>query len=173
MKLLIKYIIENNIDLRINNKLDNGNTPILQSIIFDDIEMVKLLMNYVKTNAIVLSINKENENEDFPLLNATKNNNTEMVKLLIIYAKENNILLDINKKTLRYLCIVFVYALFYDNIEIVKLLLEYSKENRILFNINKSYYTIDMNNEYHFLINYCIEKNSIEMVILFKYGCRK
>jgi len=124
--------------IKINNKTETENYPLLNAISLDNIEIVKLLMNYASINNIVLELNEKDIY--FPLLEAINNNNIEMVILLMEYATEHNIILKINEKDKEgWSPLLISNADNVDNAEIIKLLMKYANQNNIILEINEKF----------------------------------
>jgi len=98
LKELMDYSQKNNILLNINEKDDNGNTPLLLSVNKNNVEMTKLLVDYANTNNIILEVNEKNDIGHYPLVCSIVKNNVEITKLVIDYAIYNNIILKIDEK---------------------------------------------------------------------------
>ncbi|ORX80483.1 ankyrin [Anaeromyces robustus] len=153
VSLLIDYAKENHMTLKLNEKFENNDYPLLQAVKNNNVELVKLLMNYARENNFILEINDKNLDNHYPLSCATTINNIEIVKLLIDYAKENNIVLNTNLN---------LGALDTGNINIVKELIAYTKNDKKAI---KSFY----NGNYPLIC--AIKNDDIETVKnLLKYG---
>eukprot|EP00833_Pecoramyces_ruminatium_P006220 jgi/Orpsp1_1/1180252/evm.model.c7180000072662.2 len=127
VKLLIKYakrvfsnqklnnIIPNNYFLlHINEKNENGETPLSLAICNNNIEIIKLLMNYSNSHNITLNLEGDKYS---PFQMALLKNNEEIVELLIDYAYKASIHLTLDEKKLK------------DNIDLIKTVNDYDDDD--------------------------------------------
>jgi len=68
VKLLIDYVDNHNIILKINEKIINGFTAIMSAIENNNTEIVKFLVDYSNEHNIMLNINDKYEDGRSPLL---------------------------------------------------------------------------------------------------------
>jgi len=81
---------KNKIILKLNEKDNDGQYPLLIVSLHSNLKIFKLLINYVNDNNITLELNEKYKNV-YPLLLAVAYYNIKMVQLLINYANKNNI----------------------------------------------------------------------------------
>ncbi|ORX53697.1 hypothetical protein BCR32DRAFT_288103 [Anaeromyces robustus] len=144
IRLLMDYADKNNFILRINDKNENGDYPILSiSMSYSD--------GYYIGNINSKNFYEDNSNETFcyPLLYSIGDNETETVKLIFDHANKNNIILDINNNgTIWYIFIninekgkdnqsLLLFTINTNNTELVKLLIDYADKMKIILEINE------------------------------------
>lgn len=64
------------------NQNVKGNYPLLNSIAYNNTDMVQLLIEYAKGNKIKLEINERNKDKNYPILLAIYSNNIVIVKII-------------------------------------------------------------------------------------------
>ncbi len=84
--------------MKLNEKDECGDYPLLWAINKNNIEMVQLLMKYANQHQIILKLNEKKINGNYPILNAISNKNIEIVQLLIEYALQYQIILEYDEK---------------------------------------------------------------------------
>eukprot|EP00833_Pecoramyces_ruminatium_P018486 jgi/Orpsp1_1/1192518/evm.model.d7180000093936.1 len=128
------------VNLKINDKNNDGIYAFLNAMLNNNIEIAKLLIEYVEKNDIILNINKQNVKKDYPVDLAIRHNNIEMIKLLIEYSNNNNnnIPLDIAQKNVDGNFPIISALDKNVDIEILKLLVEYAKNKQIILYIDEN-----------------------------------
>ncbi|KAG4081719.1 hypothetical protein H8356DRAFT_1756840, partial [Neocallimastix lanati (nom. inval.)] len=101
--------------------------------------MVKLLIEYANNNKIILELNEKNEDGFIPIFGAIQNNNIEMFNVLVEYSKENGIKLRIDENDIE---------------KIISIKYSDCKLNNIS----------EINSKFIKLINFCKNKNIIEVI---------
>jgi len=149
--------------IRINDKNEEGNYPLLCAIDRNKNEMVDLILKYALTHHVDLEINAKNNKGHYPLLGAMYRNES-IVKLLLSYATTKNITVELNEKDENGNYPLLV-ALDRNNSEVVKLLMDYASANHITLNIN------DTNSEGDYPLLMAVERNNMEKVkLLMEYA---
>ena len=83
--------------MKLNDKSENGDYPLLWACYNENIEMINLLIDYANKNNIILKLNGKQNKENYPFHWACWNNNIEIIFLLIDYANKNNLILEFNE----------------------------------------------------------------------------
>jgi len=137
VKLIIAYANKNNMILKINEVVNNNNSPLLWCIINSNLGMAELIINYANSNRIILKINEIDIDENYPFLLCIIKNNIDMAQLIINYSIENNIKLNINEKN-KFNYNPLLCSINSNNIELVKLIIDYANKTNIKLNIEEN-----------------------------------
>jgi len=146
----------NKIILEINEKNEIGLYPFINSIINENIEIVKLLIDYANRNKIILNLNEKNNFGSTPITEIMYHNNLEMFKILMKYSVEKGIKLIIDENVVEKKFSEKIYDINYHlkNIteidsEILKLIYLYKNENKIKVIFSNNSYFLKKFNEFN------------------------
>ena len=159
MRSILDYAKKFNIILELNEKDRYSYSPIFQSVVQDNLYIIKLLIEYAIENNIILNFNEKDYNGNYLLLKAMKNKNkVEIVKLFIDYSQKFNIILELNEKNSKGDCPLLLAL---DTKELAHLIIGYAKENHIVLKIgdhdNDNYDNKDNNLFFYAIRNYDFE----------------